>query len=86
MPHCNVSAPPIPPHPITNITIVKFTVPDHRHAQLMAQWSPPAPPYGLTQYQVWIGLRELSPQEGIDTSQLVLNRTLVSSVMSHDVC
>ena len=79
--HCNVSAPPTRPDPVTNITIAQFTVPDHRHAQLRAQWSPPAQPYGnLQRYQVWIGKRELSPQEGIDTSQLVLNRSLVSCV------
>ena len=78
-----MSAPPIPPDPVTNITIVQFTVPDHRHAQLTAQWRPPARLYGnqVTQYQVWIGRRELRPHESIDTSQLVMNETLVSRVM-----
>ena len=77
-----MSAPPTPPDPVTNITIIQFTVPDHRHAHLKAQWSPPLP-YGnqLTQYQVWIGRRELSPLEDIDTSQLVVNRTLVSDTI-----
>ena len=79
-PLCNVSAPPTPPDPVTNITIIQFTVPDHRHAHLKAQWSPPLP-YGnqLTQYQVWIGRRETEREREIGIGREKSKRAVMIS-------
>lgn len=75
---CSVPVPPVPPDPVTNITVVEFTIPDHRHAHLVVQWSPPVPNGKLRYYQLWIGRRMLGAQENMDVDQQVVNRTIVS--------
>lgn len=77
MPACTAPAPPTPPEPVTNITLVDFTIPDHRHVHLVVQWSPPVPNGRLMYYQLWIGRRMLGAQEDVDVGQQVVNKNIV---------
>lgn len=65
VPFCIVVAPPVPPHPVTHVRVVRYEVINDVTATLSAIWSSPNITNGeIHDYQVWVGTGYgLQPQD-----------------------